>query len=151
MTKRKKKLSKPDTSNPIETQPPGRPKEDLTSLPRDWYKYVLALYEEGASDVEVKAQIYRWRGAFSNDLWDRWLKEESEFSETINMGKLLAEAWWQKNGRTNLNDRSFNYVGWYMNMKNRYKWTDRQDVTSKDKPVTAAPLIVSKLKKRNNE
>lgn len=110
--------------------PGGRPTEDLSSLPELWYNEVLKLYADGASDVEVKALIYGWRGSFSNDLWDRWLKEEPEFSQTIKAGRMLAEAWWHKNGRTNLHVKEFNFVGWYMQMKNRYGWRDKQDITS---------------------
>lgn len=116
---------------------PGRPKADLSSLPKNWYLEVLKLYEQGASDVEIKALIYKWRGSFSNDLWDRWLAEEPEFSETIKTGKLLAEAWWHKKGRTNLSNKEFNFTGWYMNMKNRFGWKDRTDVTSDDQPLKA--------------
>jgi hypothetical protein len=106
----------------------GRPLEDLKSLPEKWYLEILSLYEEGASDVEVKALIYSWRGSFSNDLWERWLRDYEEFSEIIKTGKLLSEAWWQKEGRTNLRTKDFSYTGWYMNMKNRFGWVDRQNV-----------------------
>lgn len=105
----------------------GRPKEDLSSLPNGWYNEILKLYSEGASDVEVKALIYEWRGRFSNTLWDRWMLEEEEFSKTIKMGRMLSEAWWTKNGRTNLKNKDFNYTGWYMNMKNRFGWADKQE------------------------
>lgn len=105
----------------------ARPKEEL-DLPDGWYNTVLALYKEGASDVEVKAWVHEIRGSFSNDLWDRWIKEEEQFSETIKIGKILSEAWWSKKGRTSLEKKDFSYVGWYMNMKNRFGWKDKQEV-----------------------
>lgn len=115
----------------------GRPKEDLNSLPEGWYNDVLELYKEGGSDVEIKALIYEWRGSFSNDLWDRWIEEEDEFSETIKTGKILSEAWWNKNGRKNLQNKDFNYTGWYMQMKNRFGWADntKTDVTTNGKDI----------------
>jgi hypothetical protein len=113
----------------------GRPKEGIESLPKEWYKEVLELYTNGAADIEIFALIYKWRGSFSNDLWARWMKEESQFSETIKIGRSLSESWWNKEGRTNLKEKSFNYTGWYMNMKNRFGWTDRQDITTKDEPI----------------
>lgn len=106
----------------------GRPRAEISELPETWYNEVLELYSEGASDVEVKALIYKWRGSFSNDLWDRWMKEEQVFSETIKMGRLLSESWWNKSGRKNLQNKDFNYTGWYMNMKNRFGWADKKEV-----------------------
>lgn len=118
----------------------GRPVETLESLPEDWYNQVLSLYEEGGSDVEVKALIYRWRGSFSNDLWDRWLKEEPSFSETIKTGRLLSEAWWTSEGRISLKNKDFNYTGWYMNMKNRFGWKDRTENDNNHKFTGIKPI-----------
>lgn len=132
----------------------GRPTEDLTSLPENWYNVVLDLYKDGASDVEVKALIYEWRGSFSNDLWDRWLKEEPQFSETIKTGKLLAESWWSKTGRTNLENKEFSFTGWYMNMKNRYGWKDRTetDLTTKGESINPmSQLTADELRKLANK
>lgn len=119
----------------------GRPPEDLSSLPEGWYTKILSLYKEGASDVEIKALIYEWRGSFSNNLWDRWMEEEEEFWETIKMGRLLAESWWHQKGRTKLEVKDFNYTGWYMQMKNRYGWKDRTDLTSDDEKIQNVALV----------
>ena len=117
----------------------GRPKSKL-NLTEQQINDIYELYTEGASDVEVKAFIHLVRGSFSNDLWDRWLNEEDIFSETIKRGRLLSEAYWEKLGRKNLMNQKFNYTGWYMNMKNRFKWTDRVDNTSDDKPINIITL-----------
>jgi hypothetical protein len=108
----------------------SRPKSEF-DLAEDWQKEVLSMYDKGASDVEIKAHIYNIRGSLSNDLWDRWMDEEPEFSETIKMGKMLSEAWWSKEGRTQLENPKFSYTGWYMNMKNRFGWRDKQEIDQK--------------------
>jgi len=108
----------------------GRPKSNV-DLPEGWYNDILSMYSEGASDVEIKAYIYEKRGSFSNDLWDRWLQEEADFSETIKKGRMLSESWWSKTGRKNLSNKDFSYTGWYMNMKNRFGWRDKQEIDQK--------------------
>ena len=106
----------------------GAPKKTVGLLPSHWREALMELYSEGASDKEVKALIYSWLGKFSNDLWDRWLREEEDFSETIKKGRILSESWWEKQGRTNLAIPNFNATLWYMNMKNRYGWADSQRI-----------------------
>jgi hypothetical protein len=75
-------------------------------------------------------------------LWERWLKEEEEFSQTVKMGRLLSESWWEKTGREGLfssgipTETKLNYTGWYMNMRNRFGWKDKQDITSDNQAVS---------------
>ena len=121
-----------------------RPKAQL-DLPEGWYNIVLEEYRAGASDVEIKAWIYEQRKTFSNDLWDRWLKEEDEFSETIKTGRILSEAWWSKKGRKSLENKDFSYTGWYMNMKNRFGWRDRHEVEQSQPVEPITGIIIESL------
>lgn len=106
----------------------GRPQIGIDILWDGWQNEILELYAEGASDVEIRALIIEKTGRVSYPLWDRWIKEEEEFSEVIRVGKLLSEKWWVKRGRTALENKDFSYTGWYMNMKNRFGWKDKQEV-----------------------
>lgn len=101
----------------------ARPKKTLKDLPKDWKKRVMNLKKEGGSDVEVRAEL-----GISQDLWERFIKEIEEFSLTIKKGNDLCEAWWESKGRKNLDNRQFNAVLWYMNMKNRFGWRDKSEI-----------------------
>jgi len=129
--------------------PNGRPPISLNQLWNGWYNDVLNLYREGGSDVEVRAMIYdKTNGKIkcSYDLWQRWLNEEPEFSETIKMGKQFSEAWWNKMGRINLEADKFSYTGWYMNMKNRFGWTDRQQIEQHQTNIDLSNLSTEEIK-----
>ena len=84
---------------------------------------VVELMKEGASQEEVMGSL-----DISKDTYYRWKEENKEFSDAIKRGVRLSQAWWEKEGRISLRDREFNYTGWYMNMKNRFKWADKQEV-----------------------
>lgn len=119
---------------------------------------VIELMSEGASLIEVAPAL----GIDKSTLSD-WTDEKSprfnqEFSSTIKKGIDLSNAWWERNGRKNLKNKDFNYVGWYMNMRNRFGWADKQEIkqdnTSSDgsmspkEPVdkSVVDLLIASLK-----
>jgi len=120
----------------------GRPKIEVSSLWDNWYNDILDLYSEGASDVEIRALIIDKCGFGSYPLWDRWLNEDGEFSEVIKHGRMLANAWWERSGRKNLKDKDFNYTGWYMNMKNRFGWKDKNELDHKSSDGSMTPTKI---------
>ena len=126
----------------------ARPKINTDILWPHWQEDILDLYREGGSDVEVRALIAEksnGKTKASWDLFDRWIQEDPQFSETIKKGKLLSNAWWERNGRQNLSNKDFNYVGWYMNMKNRFDWADNQKIDHTNKGGKFHQIDLSKL------
>jgi len=116
----------------------GRPKKTIEILPKNWQTAIIDLYEVGASDVEIRAYLAKECDTFSIDLWNRFIDEEPEFSKTIKRGREFSNAWWEKQGRENLKDKSFNPTLWYMNMRNRFGWRDNENKPNdnNDKPIT---------------
>lgn len=115
--------------------PGGRPLITTKDFGDDWQERLYDLAKEGASIVELAVELDIDRGTLYN-----LSKRDQEFFNTIKRCKVLAEKWWEEQGRTNLQNKDFNYTGWYMNMKNRYKWKDRHDHTSNDKQLPT-PII----------
>ena len=119
----------------------GRPLIQLSDLPEGWRNIMHAIYASGGSDAEVKvAMAVGTSRAMSNSLWDDLQEREEEFSEAIIEGRQLAEAWWQGKGREGLitdGNQKFSAQLWFMNMKNRFGWRDKQEVehsANKDAP-----------------
>ena len=104
----------------------GRPKKKLDCLPNGWQEGVVELAEQGASDVELRDYLN-----ISDDLWYRFIEEEPEFSLTIKKASRKCRIWWEKSGRLNLDNKDFSPTLWYMNMKNRFGWADKQEISQK--------------------
>jgi len=101
----------------------GRPLIQIKDLPEGWKNKIIELSLEGASIIELSVEL-----EISRDTFYELSKRDEEFSDTVKRCKDLSEAWWTKKGRKNLENKDFNYTGWYMNMKNRFNWADKQEI-----------------------
>lgn len=99
----------------------GNSSHPLKLLPEDWQEKILKEYKEGASDVEIRADLnLTWAG------WKQLMDDSPEFYNTVVIGRQLEKAWWMRVGRVNVFDRNFNSMLWYRNMQNRFGWSDKQ-------------------------
>jgi len=119
-------------------RPVGRPKKTLADLPNNWQLSLLEMGAEGKFDMDAKVFL-----GLSNDLFDRFMEEEPEFSETIFKMRQISETWWssiarksfQQGTSKNINSNLFSLV-----MRNAYKknWNEAQtkvDITSNGKEI----------------
>lgn len=103
-----------------ETREVGRPRATLNDLPGNWKGIILALYSEGAADIEVRvARAIPPSHCLSQDLWERFMAEEKEFSVAINEGREVCRCWWERKGREGI-DKPINNAMWIVQMRNRY-------------------------------
>lgn len=111
----------------------GRP----TKYKPEMCEQVIDLMRDGLAIEEVCAEMGIWKDTFYN-----WVKKHDEFSDAYKRGLELSKAWWLKQGRSSLTDGKFNSTLWYMNMKNRHKWSDKQEVdhTTKGKEINIPPI-----------
>jgi len=101
---------------------------NIKKLPKEWEAVIANEYKEGASDTEVRAKL-----RITKSLWQSLYNDpqSSAFRQIVDIGRMLAKGWWLHEGRKALRDKAFNASLWHMNMKNRYGWSDKTEVTSR--------------------
>lgn len=131
----KKKTATPKTDAAPKKGAGGRPSKYKPEM----CDRVIELMTEGASQVEVCADI-----GISRETYNQWCKPGSntyikEFADANDKGVALSQAWWEKLGRLGAAGMSeINPVVWIFNMKNRFKWHDKQALEvsgDQDKPI----------------
>jgi hypothetical protein len=60
-----------------------------------------------------------------------WIETHSELAEAVEHGKIMCQVFWEKLGIMGASGKipGFNAASYIFNMKNRFKWTDRQETT----------------------
>ena len=87
------------------------------------------------------------------ETWNDWEKTNPEFSEAVKRGLVLAQGWWESQGRRGLYQSkdgvNLNPTTWYMNMKNRFRndWKDRQetDITTQGEKIQSTTFVIGGL------
>ena len=123
--------------------PVGRPKKTLDDLPKDWKERMLAYGADGASEVEIRMEVL---GGICHRTWEGLIKDYGEFCETVNQSKGLCQAWWEKHGRKMARGdcKDGNATIWIFNMKNRFAWRDKTELSSDpDNPVIPPSLTLT--------
>jgi hypothetical protein len=115
---------------------------NLAKLPQGWEKILAEEYQAGASDVEVMARLRMTKGMFDELYGD---PISSHFKQVVDFGRMLAKAWWYRQGRTNLNSRQFNGNLWYQIMKNRYGWSEKTTTSTKDSEDMGAEELDNRI------
>ena len=87
-----------------------------------WKERVLSEFKMGASREEIYAML-----DISDVTFARLMRDDKDFFRAIKTGERYSQAWWLNVGRTQLRNKEFSYTGWYMNMKNRFDWADKQE------------------------
>lgn len=100
-------------------------------LPTNYKVTVLEQYAAGASDQEVSKEL-----GIPMSRFKKLYGADEDFRDVVDTGRSHALAWWMKEGRINLQNKQFNYTGWFQNMKNRYGWADKAEISdSISKPI----------------
>lgn len=107
----------------------GRPTIQLKDLPKNWKKKAFELAKVGASGIEIRVKAC---GGICHRTWERLIVESDDFCEAIRECADLCRIWWEENGRENLKTKVFRDNLWFINMKNRFHWSDRVEKTIKN-------------------
>lgn len=97
---------------------------------RNWAKEIADLYAEGASDAEAAVELKITIKAFYKQMADN-----KAFAQLIEYGRTLSQAWWERQARRNVGNKTFNTPLWTFYMKNKHGWADKVESTNSNENV----------------
>ena len=96
------------------------------------------LFAQGQSVVEVCEMLQ-----ISKQTFYRWVEGYPAFSDAYKRGLSRSQAWWERLGREAAAGKAkINTATWIFNMKNRFGWRDKQELSG-DPKAPVAPAVIS--------
>lgn len=93
---------------------------------------LVAHMAEGRSFESFSAVIYKHtKGAVRaprRSLYD-WVHKHEEFRQAKELGEALSFEWWENLGRDNMTEKFFNTSVYIFNLKNRFGWRDKVELS----------------------
>ena len=89
----------------------------------DWDELTIA-YGNGAADVEIA----RLLGVTISKFYELY-ETNVAFSDFVDSGRTLSQAWWYEQSRKGLWNKAFNTSLFNFVMKNRFGWADKMEAT----------------------
>lgn len=141
-------------SEPKKKHAGGRPKiewETITATYPNWREIIEGNYSKGRTDERIRRDLRMGEASMmSSDLFDRLMAEIPEFSQSIKEGRELSKLWWLEVGQDSMWDEDFSPSLWFMNMKNRHAWRDKQsDEVAKVFNVSSNQVTVASTPEEN--
>ncbi len=104
----------------------GRPKIQISDLPEGWKENMLLAAKQGKSQLSIRINCL---DGICHETWERLIKEEPEFTETVKKCNDYIQDWWEEVGREGaIGANAINPTTWIFNMKNRFDWRDKRDI-----------------------
>ena len=96
----------------------------IKALPDKWADTMLSMYDQGCSDSEVMRSLN-----ITPARWDQLMLDTSmsNFSEIVEVGRMLARAYWEGMGRANVMSKRINVALYNLQMQNRFGWTTKSE------------------------
>ena len=122
--------------------PVGRQRTTVDDLKKDWKQIIMDCGQEGGSAVEMRCLL-----GVAQTAWSTLMEDSEEFRITVSTAQDMCEVWWERAGRSMVTGSPGNATVWSLNMRNRFAWFDKQDLshTSPDgsmKPVDKVEISI---------